>query len=226
MRFDRLTVLQTILDTAVVPTFTPLDGDAARRVVRACRDAGAPVVEVTNRAEGTLSLFRELTSWAAHEVPEAILGAGSVIDAPTAALFIDAGANFVVGQVFAEDVARLCNRRRVPYLPGCGTATEILHAEELGVEIVKLFPAAALDGPAFVRGMHGPSPRTRIMPTNVEATEEATRAWFAAGVACVGVGPHLISNALQADPDPTALAARIKEYMAWVRAARQGASRA
>lgn len=222
MRFDRLTVLQTILDTAVVPTFTPLDADAARRVVRACRDAGAPVVEVTNRAEGTLSLFRELTTWAAREVPEVILGAGSVIDAPTAALFIDAGANFVVGQIFAEDVARLCNRRRVPYLPGCGTATEILHAEELGVEIVKLFPAAALDGPAFVRGMHGPSPRTRIMPTNVEATEQATRAWFAAGVACVGVGPHLISNALQADSDPTALAARIKEYMAWVRAAREG----
>lgn len=225
MRFDRLTVLQTILDTAVVPTFTPLDGDAARRVVRACRDASAPVVEVTNRAEGTLGLFRELTAWSAREVPEAILGAGSVTDAPTAALFIDAGANFIVGQVFAEDVARLCNRRRVPYLPGCGTATEIFHAEEWGVEIVKLFPAAAIDGAAFVRGIHGPSPRTRIMPTNVEATEEATRAWFRAGVACVGVGPHLISNALQANQDATELGARLREYMGWVRGAREATGR-
>ncbi len=223
MRFDRLSVLQTILDVGAVPTFTPLDGDAARRVVRACRDAGAPAIEVTNRAEGTLTLFRELAGWAAREVPEAILGAGTIYDAPTAALFIDAGANFIVSSFFNPEVARLCNRRRVPYLPGCGTATEIAAAEEYGVEIVKLFPAAALDGPAFVRGVHGPSPMTRIMPTNVQATEEATWAWFAAGVACVGVGPHLISDELQARADPTALATRIKEYMGWVRSARSGA---
>ena len=221
MARDRLTVLRAILDSGAVPTFTPLDAAAARRVVSACAEAGAPVVEVTNRATGTVGLFRDLVSWAAQEYPGAILGAGTVIDAPTAALFIDAGAEFVVSPIFTEDVARLCNRRRIPYLPGCGTATEISHAEEWGVEIVKLFPAGAYDGPAFVRGIHGPSPATRIMPTNVEATEEATRAWFAAGVACVGVGPRLISDALQADPDRSALRARLGEYMGWVRAARE-----
>jgi 2-dehydro-3-deoxyphosphogluconate aldolase/(4S)-4-hydroxy-2-oxoglutarate aldolase len=158
--------------------------------------------------------------WVRTERPDAILGAGTIYEPSTAALFIDADAAFVVSPILNPDVARLCNRRRVPYLPGCGTATEISAAEELGVEIVKLFPAAAYDGPAFIRGIHGPSPLTRIMPTNVAATEEATRAWFAAGAACLGVGPQLITDALQDDPDPTALTERIREYLGWVRAAR------
>jgi 2-dehydro-3-deoxyphosphogluconate aldolase / (4S)-4-hydroxy-2-oxoglutarate aldolase len=217
---DRLSVLAAMLDAGAVPTFTPLDPEAARRVVRACADAGAPVIEVTNRARGTLALFRDLIAWAADELPSVILGAGTVYDAPTAALFIDAGAEFIVSPILSADIARLCNRRRVAYLPGCGTATEVSEAEELGAEIVKLFPAAAVNGPAFVRGIHGPSPLTRIMPTNVEATEDATSMWFAAGAACLGIGPHLISDALQADPDPTALSARVNEYMGWVRAAR------
>lgn len=220
MRFDRLTVLRSMLETGAVPTFTPRDPGAARRVVTACLGAGAPVIEVTNRADGTLGLFRDLVAWARADQPGAILGAGTIYDVHTAAMFIDAGATFVVSPIFNADVARLCNRRRVPYLPGCGTATEISDAEELGVEIVKLFPAAAYDGPAFIRGIHGPSPMTRIMPTNVAATEEATRAWFAAGAACLGVGPQLITDALQDDPDPTALAERIREYLGWVRAAR------
>ena len=224
MARDRLAVLRAILEAGAVPTFTPLDSAAARRVVTASVEAGAPVIEVTNRATGTVGLFRDLAGWAAQEHPAVILGAGTVIDAPTAALFIDAGAEFVVSPIFTEDVARLCNRRRIPYLPGCGTATEIATAEEWGVEIVKLFPAAAYDGPAFVRGIHGPSPATKIMPTNVDATEAATRTWFAAGAACVGVGPRLISDALQADPDPSALRARLREYMGWVRAARSASA--
>ncbi len=157
MQRDRLSVLRTMLEVGAVPTFTPLDLEAARRVVRACRDAGAPVVEVTNRASGTLTLFRDLVAWAAVEVPEAILGAGTIYDPPTAALFIDAGAEFIVSPIFGPEVARLCNRRRVAYLPGCGTATEVSAAEEFGIEIVKLFPSAAVDGPAFIRGIHGPS---------------------------------------------------------------------
>ena len=220
MRCDRLLVLQRMLDVGAVPTFTPLDAGAARRLVRACHDAGAPVIEVTNRGQGTLSLFRDLVTWAAAEAPDVILGAGTLYDAPTAAMFIDAGANFIVSPIVSPEIGRLCNRRRVAYLPGCGTATEISDAEELGVEIVKLFPAAAFDGPAFIRGIHGPSPMTRIMPTNVGATEEITRAWFAAGAACLGVGPHLISDALQAEADPAVLTGRIREYVGWVRQAR------
>jgi 2-dehydro-3-deoxyphosphogluconate aldolase/(4S)-4-hydroxy-2-oxoglutarate aldolase len=150
-----------------------------------------------------------------------MLGAGTIIDAPTAALFIAAGASFVVGQSLSEDVARLCNRRRIAYIPGAGSATEIAQAEELGCEIVKLFPAAAFDGPAFVRNFLAPSPASRLMPTNVQATEESTRAWFAAGAACLGVGGHLYPAELMRGGDRQAIAERTRTFMGWVRAARK-----
>ena len=223
-RFDRLTVLGAILEVGAVPTFTPLNLAAAQGVVEACRRGGARVVEVTNRGADTYEIFRELLSRATAEYPDMILGAGTIYDAPTAALFITAGAEFIVSPALNPEIARLCNRRKIPYLPGCGSATEISDAEELGAEIVKLFPAAAFDGPAFVRGILGPSPRTRLMPTNVEATQAATEAWFRAGVACLGVGPSLISDALQAVPDPAALEDRIRTYLGWVRGARDRSS--
>jgi 2-dehydro-3-deoxyphosphogluconate aldolase/(4S)-4-hydroxy-2-oxoglutarate aldolase len=155
-----------------------------------------------------------------RELPDVILGAGTIIDAPTAALFIAAGASFIVGQSLSPDVARLCNRRRIAYIPGAGSATEIAEAEELGCEIVKLFPAAAFDGPAFVRNFLAPSPASRIMPTNVEATEEATRAWFAAGAACVGVGGHLYPGDMMRGGDRAAIAERTATFLGWIRAAR------
>ena len=154
-----------------------------------------------------------------------ILGAGTIIDAPTAALFIAAGARFIVGQSYSEDVARLCNRRRVVYIPGCGTATEIAAAEELGCEIVKLFPAAAYDGPAFVRNFLAPSPGSRVMPTNVLATEEATRAWIEAGAAALGVGGHLYPAELIAGRDRAEIAARTRRYLGWIRDARAAHAR-
>ncbi len=219
-RIDRLAVLGAILEIGAVPTFTPHDLASARRVVEACYRAGARVIEITNRGSETYEIFRELVPAMTSEHADLILGAGTIYDAPTAALFIAAGAEFIVSPILNADVARHCNRRRIPYLPGCGTATEISEAEELGVEIVKLFPAAAFNGPAFVRGLLGPSPRSRIMPTNVEATREATEGWFRAGVACVGVGSSLITDALQEEPDLTLLSARVAEYLDWIRAAR------
>jgi 2-dehydro-3-deoxyphosphogluconate aldolase/(4S)-4-hydroxy-2-oxoglutarate aldolase len=224
VRFDRMTVLQAILDIGAVPTFTPRDLESAWRVVSACRHQGATVIEITNRRDDTLDIFRQLVARARSEAPEIIMGAGTIYDAPTAALFLANGARFVVSPVLNADVARLCNRRKTPYLPGCSTATEISQAEELGVEIVKLFPAAALDGPAFIRAILGPSPWSRLMPTNVDATEEATNVWFRSGAACLGVGPSLISDALQADPNVAHIEAKIGEFLGWVRSARLVAS--
>lgn len=217
---DRLTVLRAILDDGAVPTFTAADPEAAFAMVAGCADGGARVVEFTNRGDGAYDTFAVLARRVAAELPGVILGAGTIIDAPTAALFIAAGARFVVGQSYSEEVARLCNRRRVVYVPGCGTATEIAAAEELGCEIVKLFPAAAYDGPAFVRNFLGPSPGSKVMPTNVVATEEATRAWFAAGAAALGVAGHLYPADLVASGDRTEIAARTQRFLGWVRAAR------
>jgi 2-dehydro-3-deoxyphosphogluconate aldolase/(4S)-4-hydroxy-2-oxoglutarate aldolase len=217
----RLDVLRVILDEGAVPTFVAPDPDAAFAFVAGCRDGGAHVVEFTNRGDFAYATFSDLARRVSRELPDVMLGAGTIIDAPTAALFIAAGASFVVGQSLSEDVARLCNRRRIAYIPGAGSATEIAQAEELGCEIVKLFPAAAFDGPAFVRNFLAPSPASRLMPTNVQATEESTRAWFAAGAACLGVGGHLYAAELMRGGDRQPIAERTRTFMGWVRAARK-----
>jgi len=217
---DRLTVLHAILDTGAVPIFTAPDPATAFDVVAGCAEGGAHAVEFTNRGDFAYDTFLALSRRVAAELPGVILGAGTIIDAPTAALFIAAGARFVVGQSLSEEVARLCNRRRIVYIPGCGTPTEIALAEELGCEIVKLFPAAAYDGPAFVRSFLAPSPGSKVMPTNVLATEEATRAWIAAGAAALGVAGHLYTADLIASRDRAAIAELTRTFLGWVREAR------
>lgn len=217
---DRLTVLHAILDSGAVPTFSVPDPETAFDMVAACAEGGARAVEFTNRGDFAPETFLALSRRVATELPDVILGAGTIIDAPTAAIFIAAGARFIVGQSYSEEVARLCNRRRIAYIPGCGTATEIAAAEELGCEIVKLFPAAAYDGPAFIRNFLAPSPGSRVMPTNVLATEEATRGWIAAGAAALGVGGHLYPTDVIAARDRAAITARTRRFLGWIRDAR------
>ena len=150
-----------------------------------------------------------------------ILGVGSVVDAPTAALYVAYGANFVVGPYTNPEVARFCNRRKISYSPGCGSATEIAEAEELGVEIVKVFPGDSVGGPGFVKAILGPCPWTRIMPTGgVQATPEGLSAWFKAGVAAVGIGGDLIKKEYLDTGNYDAMAARTAEILALIREVR------
>ena len=131
------------------------------------------------------------------ELPGMIMGVGSVTDAAAASAFMLNGANFVVTPVLREDIAMVCNRRKVLWSPGCGSLTEIAKAEELGCEIVKLFPGSTY-GPSFVKGVLAPQPWTSIMPTGgVSPTEENLKSWFEAGVYCVGMGSKLMAK--QAD---------------------------
>ncbi|HEX8939279.1 MAG TPA: hypothetical protein VF763_03865 [Candidatus Limnocylindrales bacterium] len=219
---DRATVLAAILEIGFVPTFTSPEPDAAFGVVRACVAGGARVVEFTNRGEGAPEVFRVLAPRVRDELPEAILGAGTILDAPTAAGFIAAGARFIVSPIVDDDTIRLCNARRIACLPGAFTPTEIARAEALGCEIVKLFPQAAIDGPAFVRSVLGPMPATRLMPTNVTFSAEALAAWFGAGAAAVGLGPGLITPETVAGRDEAGLRERVRHAAAWVDAARAG----
>jgi len=195
-RFDRLTVYRTMLDMGFVPLFYHGDLSVAQKVAGALARGGARVLEFTNRGDFAFEAFGPLVKHCAAEHPDLILGVGSVEDAPTAGLYLALGANFVVGPNFNEEVARLCNRRKVAYLPGCGTVTEIARAEEHGVEIVKVFPGESVGGPGFVKAVRGPRPWTRIMPTGgVTPDEDNLRAWFSAGVACVGMGSNLVRKA-------------------------------
>jgi 2-dehydro-3-deoxyphosphogluconate aldolase/(4S)-4-hydroxy-2-oxoglutarate aldolase len=220
-RFLRLDVLNKIVELGLVPVFYHSDLEVARQIVAACSRGGAKVVEFTNRGDLAYQVFAELVKHVSRADPEVILGVGSVSDPGTAALYINSGANFVVGPVLNPDVAKVCNRRKIAYSPGCGSASEISYAEELGVEIVKVFPGTSVGGPGFAKSVLGPHPWTRIMPTGgVDATREGIEAWFKAGVTCVGIGSKLIVKELVARGDFDAIAEKTAQVLAWIREAR------
>lgn len=221
-RFSRLEVLNTILELGLVPVFYHKDIGVATQVVAACAAGGARVVEFTNRGDFAIQVFGEVSQHFAQADPQVIVGVGSVIDAPTAAMYIAHGANFVVGPLLNPQVARLCNRRKIAYIPGCATVTEISQAEELGAEIVKIFPGSSAGGPAFVKAALGPCPWMRLMPTGgVDATEDNIKAWFEAGAACVGMGSRLIRKDLVAAQDWPEVTAKVQQVLAWIKKSRR-----
>jgi len=221
-RFTRLDVLNTMVNTGLVPVFYHGDVETAKKIVQACAAGGTRCVEFTNRGDFAPFVFKELAEQIAKENPEVILGVGSVIDAPTAALYIASGANFVVGPLLNPEVARLCNRRKIAYSPGCGTVSEISQAEELGVEIVKIFPGGLVGGPEFVKSVLAPMPWTRIMPTGgVETTKESVFAWIKAGVAALGIGSNLISKERIAGRQWDEMSQVCGQLLAWIREARR-----
>ncbi|MDF1549422.1 MAG: bifunctional 4-hydroxy-2-oxoglutarate aldolase/2-dehydro-3-deoxy-phosphogluconate aldolase [Bacteroidales bacterium] len=191
-RFKRLQVLNTLMETGLVPLFYHPDVEIVKQVVKACYLGGARVFEFTNRGEYAHEVFAEVNKWIANECPEMIMGVGSVVDPGTASLYIQLGANFIVSPSLNPDLAKVCNRRKIAWMPGCGTLSEISLAEELGVEIVKIFPGKEVGGPSFVKAIKAPCPWTNIMPSGgVSPDEENLKAWFDAGVACVGLGSKL-----------------------------------
>ena len=191
-RFSRIEVALKMKETGMIPVFYHPDAETAKQVLKACYDGGVRVFEFTNRGDFAHEVFAELNKWAAKEVPDMIVGVGSVVDAGTASLYIQLGTNFVVSPVLKEEMALVCNRRKIAWSPGCGSLNDISRAEELGAEIVKIFPGSSVGGPKFVAAVKGPCPWTSIMPTGgVEPTEENLKAWFDAGVACVGMGSNL-----------------------------------
>lgn len=215
---DRMAVLTAMVDQGVIPVFYHPDAEVCTKVIQACANGGAKCVEFTNRGEFAAHVFYQVTRHFATADPSVIMGVGSIVDAPTAGIYIANGARFVVGPVLNPDVAKVCNRRKIPYSPGCGSATEIGQAEELGCEIIKIFPAPSVGGPEFVKAMLGPCPWTRIMPTGgVDATEESLRKWYDAGVVCVGMGANLISKELLARQDYAGLEAKVRTTVALIK---------
>ena len=220
-QFSRLEVLNTTLDLGMVPIFYHPNLEKSKAVVSACAAGGAYVIEFTNRGDFAHQTFTALAQHVVQTQPDVILGVGSIVDAPTAAIYIASGANFIVGPNLNPEVAQLCNRRKIPYMPGCGSLSEISQAEALGVEIVKLFPGAAVGGPDFVKAVAGPCPWTRIMPTGgVSANEANIRAWFEAGVACVGMGSALVSKERVNRGNYAAISETAAQVLGWIRAVR------
>ncbi len=220
-RFTRLQVLNTVVETGLVPVFYNGDVEVAKRIVAACAAGGARCVEFTNRGDFAPFVFKELSEDCAKTNPQVMLGVGSIVDPHTASLYIASGACFVVGPSLNPEVARLCNRRKIAYSPGCATATEIAQAEELGVEIVKIFPGGLVGGPEFVKSILGPCPWTRIMPTGgVETTKESVSAWIKAGTTALGIGSNLITQERVAQARWDEITQATAQVLAWVREAR------
>ena len=193
-QYSRIQVINQMTESGIVPLFYHPEIDVARSVLKACYDGGARLMEFTNRGDFALEIFTDLIKYSIKELPGMIIGIGSVSDAASASQFMLQGANFIVTPVFRKDIAIVCNRRKVLWSPGCGSLTEISIAEEMGCELVKLFPGN-IYGPGFIKAIKGPQPWTSIMPTGGVTIEEGNlRTWFEAGVTCVGLGSKLISK--------------------------------
>ncbi len=193
-RFTRIEVAQTMAEQGMVPLFYHSDLDICKKVIKACYQGGARLLEFTSRGDYAHEIFGELNKFCASELPEMIMGVGSVTDAASASLYMQLGANFIVTPVLREDIAIVCNRRKVLWSPGCGSLSEIARAEEMGAEIVKLFPGSVY-GPGFIKGIKGPQPWTNIMPTGgVSPDPENLKSWINAGAYCVGMGSKLMAK--------------------------------
>lgn len=194
-RFSRIEVVLKLKESGIVPVFYNSDPAIGIEITKACYKGGFRVMEFTNRGDFAHEVFAELNKHAAKEMPDLILGVGSIIEETTAGLYIQLGAGFIVSPMLNPNIGRICNRRKILWMPGCGSVSEISEAEELGVEIVKIYPGSQVGGPKFISAVKGPMPWSNMMPTGgVEPTEENLKSWFQAGAYCVGIGSNLITS--------------------------------
>ncbi len=215
-KFHKLDTIQLIRSTGVVPVFYHADAELAKKVVKACYDGGIRAFEWTNRGDGAHKVFEALIAFVRAECPEMALGAGTLLDAPTAALYIQTGADFLVSPCCVDEVITLANRRGIPYSPGCGTVTEIQHAQERGCDLIKIFPAGTVGGPAFVKNVLAPLPWTMLMCTGaVEPTQENLSAWAKSGVTAVGMGSKLFPKEVLAAGDWQAVSDLCRNCLEW-----------
>lgn len=221
-RFSRIETCQAMSQTGMVPVFYNNDLETSKQVVKACYAGGVRAFEFTNRGDFAHEIFAQLVKWSAQECPQMILGIGSIVDAGTASLYLQLGANFVVGPLLNPDIFKVCNRRQVAYIPGCGSVSEIGYAQELGAEVVKVFPAGNVGGPTFVKNVKAPMPWSSIMVTGgVEPTQDNLTKWIQAGVTCVGMGSNLFPKEVIAAKNWAEITRMSKEALAIIAQARQ-----
>ena len=220
-KYDKLQVLETVKETGIVPVFYNAELETSKKVLKACYEGGIRAFEFTNRGDFAHEVFGELVKYANKELPGMIVGVGSIVDPGTAALYIQLGANFVVGPLFNPEIAPVCNRRLIPYCPGCGSVSEVGAAQEAGCDLCKVFPGDVL-GPAFVKGLRAPMPWSRIMVTGgVKPERENLAGWFGAGVTCVGMGSNLFPKELIAAGEWEKITGLCKNALAIVKEVRK-----
>ncbi len=215
-KFRKIDTLGIIRASGIVPVFYNADAEVTKQVVKACYEGGIRAFEFTNRGDGAQKVFEEVIAFVRQECPEMALGAGTILDAPTAVLYMQMGADFLVSPCLVEDVVKVANRRGIPYSPGCGTVTEVVKAQELGCDLVKIFPAGTVGGPSFVKNILAPMPWAMVMCTGaVEPTEENLTAWAASGVTAVGMGSKLFPKDVVKAGDWASVTALCARCLQW-----------
>ena len=215
-KFNKIDTIGLIRSTGIVPVFYNADAELTCKVVKACYEGGIRAFEFTNRGDGAHRVFREVIDFVRRECPEMAFGAGTILDAPTAGLYMQLGADFLVSPCMVEEVVTIANRRGVPYSPGCGTVTEIVKAMEMGCDLVKVFPAGTVGGPAFVKNILAPLPWAMVMATGaVEPAEDNLKAWAASGVTAVGMGSKLFPKELLKAGDWAAISQLCRKSLEW-----------
>lgn len=202
VRLERSYVNKQIEQHAFVPLYNPHEVELCKQVLQAAYEGGVRVFELTNRGQHALSIFREIIPFAEKNFPELIIGAGTIMDEESAKAFYEAGAAFIISPVLSAEVGAYCEQNKICWIPGAATLTEIVNAHKLGADIVKIFPANFVGGPGFVEAIKAPCPWIRVMPTGgVDRSEDNLKAWFKAGVHCVGIGSQLFRKELLAKQD-------------------------
>ena len=213
-RFNKLQTLNYINENKVVPVFYNSDVDISINVMKSLHNGGIKILEFTNRGDFALEVFNELEKYCQKNLPDMILGAGSISDETMANMYISSGSNFIVGPLTNKNVAIACNRKKVPYMPGCLTPTEISEAEELGCDVVKVFPADSVGGPNFIKSVLAPMPWSWIMPTGgVDMEEEGLKKWLSSGVFSVGMGSKLFTKEIIQNKDWALLESQCKKLV-------------
>jgi 2-dehydro-3-deoxyphosphogluconate aldolase/(4S)-4-hydroxy-2-oxoglutarate aldolase len=214
---SRQEITQLISQHALLPLFNPDDLEISKNVIKAAYDGGVRLFECTNRSSDALSIFKQLVPLVESTMPGMVLGAGTIMDEAAAQRFYEAGAQFIVSPVISEDVARFCKKHDLFWCPGASTLNEIINAQNMGADVVKIFPANFLGGPEFVKAIKAPCPWIRIMPTGgVDGSEKNLRAWFEAGVVCVGIGSQLFTREILAAREYKMITTRTKEIVATI----------
>ena len=215
-KFNKIDTINLIRTTGIVPVFYNADAELTKKVVKACYDGGIRAFEFTNRGDGAHRVFKDVIAYVRKECPDMAFGAGTILDAPTAVIYMQLGADFLVSPCLSEEVVKVANRRGVPYSPGCGTVTEMVRGMELGCDLVKVFPAGNVGGPSFVKNVLGPLPWAMVMATGaVEPTEDNLKAWAASGVTAVGMGSKLFPKDKIASGDWDGIAALCAKCLCW-----------
>ena len=207
-------VIQRITDVGIVAVVRAESAEQAKKIADACIEGGVPAIELTFTVPKADKVIAELSN--AYSEDEIILGAGTVMDSETARIAILAGAQYIVSPYFDPETAKLCNRYRVPYMPGCMTIKEVVAAMEAGADIIKIFPGEVF-GPKIIKAINGPVPQAKMMPTGGVSADNVAE-WIKAGAVAVGAGGALTAGAKTGDY--AAITAQGKKFVENIKAAR------